>query len=121
VFNFLKNLLIRDVDEEIDSNRPNNFYSQEPFDLEVFKMDEVKVYALSTCIHCKNAKKYLDECGVKYNCVYVDELKGDTRKEVVKELKGHNPAVSFPTIVIKDKVVVGYHKDKIDKALKSED
>lgn len=80
-------------------------------------MDDVKVYALSTCIHCRNAKKYLDECGVKYNCVHVDELTGDDRKQVVSELKEHNPAVSFPTIVIKDTVVVGYHKDKIDKAL----
>ncbi len=92
-----------------------------PFDLEAFKMDDVKVYALSTCIHCRNAKKYLDECGVKYNCVHVDELTGDDRKEVVQELKGHNPAVSFPTIVIKDTVVVGYHKDKIDKAIGKED
>ncbi|QJB58504.1 glutaredoxin family protein [Pseudodesulfovibrio sp. zrk46] len=84
-------------------------------------MDDIKVYALSTCIHCRNAKKYLDECGVKYNCVHVDELTGDDRKEIVQELKVHNPAVSFPTIVIKDKVVVGYHKDKIDKALQGDD
>lgn len=92
----------------------------EPLDLEA-KMDDVKVYALSTCIHCRNAKKYLDECGIKYNCVHVDELKGEERKEVVKELKDYNPAVSFPTIVIKDTVVVGYHKDKIDKALEEVD
>lgn len=91
-----------------------------PFDKEAFHMDDIKVYALSTCIHCRNAKKYLDECGVKYSCVHVDELKGDDRKEIVKELKERNPAVSFPTIVIKDTVVVGYHKDKIDKALEKE-
>ncbi|MUM78391.1 glutaredoxin family protein [Pseudodesulfovibrio sp. F-1] len=80
--------------------------------------DDVKVYALSTCIHCRNAKKYLDECGIKYKCVHVDELTGDERKEIIKEVKGHNPAVSFPTIVIKDKVIVGFHKDQIDEALK---
>ncbi len=82
--------------------------------------DDVKVYALSTCIHCRNAKKYLDECGVKYQCVHVDELSGDERKQTVQEIKKLNPAVSFPTIVIKNKVVVGYHKDEIDKALKGE-
>lgn|GEM_PF-187981 len=91
-----------------------------PFDKEAFNMDDIKIYALSTCIHCRNAKKYLDECGVKYNCVHVDELVGDERKEIVQELKGHNPAVSFPTIVVKETVVVGYHKDKIDKALEKE-
>jgi glutaredoxin len=79
--------------------------------------DDVKVYALSTCIHCRNAKKYLDECGVKYDCVHVDELSGDARKKAVQEIKEHNPAVSFPTILIKDKVIVGYHKDQIDAAL----
>ena len=82
--------------------------------------DDVKVYALSTCIHCRNAKKYLDECGVKYQCVHVDELSGEERKKAVQEIKEYNPAVSFPTIIIKDKVVVGYHKDKIDEALKGE-
>jgi len=79
--------------------------------------EDVKVYALSTCIHCRNAKKYLDECGVKYQCVHVDELSGEERKQAVQEVKNYNPAVSFPTIVIKDKVVVGFNKDKIDAAL----
>lgn len=80
---------------------------------------DVNVYALSTCIHCKNAKKYLDECGVKYNCVYVDRLAGQERKDVIEKVKEYNPAVSFPTIVIEDSVVVGFNKDKIDKALDS--
>ena len=80
--------------------------------------EDVKVYALSTCIHCRNAKKYLDECGVKYQCVHVDELSGEDRKKAVQEVKEYNPAVSFPTIVINDKVVVGFNKDKIDSALK---
>ncbi|WP_207262176.1 glutaredoxin family protein [Desulfovibrio sp. Huiquan2017] len=83
-------------------------------------MNDIKVYALSTCIHCRNAKKYLDECGVKYECVHVDELTGDERKQAVKAVKEVNPAVSFPTIVIKDKVIVGFHKDQIDKALKED-
>lgn len=77
----------------------------------------VSVYALSTCIHCKNAKKYLDECGIKYNCIFVDRLKGQDRKDTIAQVKGHNPAVSFPTIVIDDSVVIGFNKEKIDKAL----
>ena len=90
------------------------------FDMEAFHMNDIKVYALSTCIHCRNAKKYLDECGVKYECVHVDELTGDERKQIVQEVKEHNPAVSFPTIVIRDKVIIGFHKDKIDDALKED-
>lgn len=116
---FIKNFFKGILDEEpMKPPEPaGSKQEKKPLDMEAFKMDDVKVFALSTCIHCRNAKKYLDECGVKYNCIHVDELSGNDRKEVVKELKEHNPAVSFPTIIIKDKVVVGYHKDKIDKAL----
>ncbi len=78
---------------------------------------DVNVYALSTCIHCKNAKKYLDECGIKYNCVFVDRLAGQERTDTIAIVKEHNPAVSFPTILIGDSVVVGFNKEKIDKAL----
>ena len=96
-------------------NQTNN-----KLDPEAFTMNDVKVFALSTCIHCRNAKKYLDECDVKYDCVHVDQLIGDERNDTMRELRGLNPAVSFPTIVIKGKVIVGYHKDKIDAALEGE-
>lgn len=78
----------------------------------------VKVYALSTCIHCKNAKAYLDECGVNYDCVHVDLLTGQERKDMIEEVRRHNASVSFPTLVIGSDVVVGFNKDKIDEALK---
>lgn len=82
-------------------------------------MSEVKVFALSTCIHCKHAKEYLDQCGVQYDCVHVDQLTGQERKDMIEEVRRHNGSVSFPTIVINGKVVVGFNKDKIDEALKS--
>lgn len=78
---------------------------------------KVKLYALSTCIHCKNTKAYLDQCGSNYECVFVDQLSGDERKKVIEEVKKLNPAVSFPTILIGDTVIVGFNKDKIDQAL----
>lgn len=81
---------------------------------------DVSLYALSTCIHCKKAKEYLEECGIKYNCVFVDSLEGDERKETIASIKKHNPAVSFPTIVIGADVIVGFNMDKIDKALEIE-
>ena len=79
---------------------------------------DVKIYALSTCIHCKKAKEYLDQCGVKYNCVHVDQLTGDERKAMVEEVKKHNPSVSFPTILIDGDVIVGFNQEKIDEALR---
>ncbi|MGD9505780.1 MAG: glutaredoxin family protein [Syntrophobacteraceae bacterium] len=79
--------------------------------------DNVKVYALSTCIHCRNAKEFLDQCQIGYDCVDVDKLTGDERKAIIEEVKELNPACSFPTIVIGNKVIVGFRQDEIKEAL----
>jgi len=78
---------------------------------------DVMLYALSTCIHCKNTKEYLDDCGVKYDCVEVDKLEGDERKNIIEEIKKVNPSCSFPTIIIGDKIIVGFRKEEIKEAL----
>ncbi len=79
----------------------------------------VLVYALSTCIHCKNAKKFLDDSDVAYEVVHVDSAQGEERKQLIDEVKKFNPACSFPTILIGDEpvVVVGFRKDQIKEAL----
>jgi glutaredoxin-like protein NrdH len=78
----------------------------------------VKLFALSTCIHCKNAKKFLDENNVPYDCIFVDTLTGDERKETIAEVKRHNPSTSFPTLVVNgDKVIVGFRQDEIKEIL----
>ena len=77
----------------------------------------VKLYALSTCIHCKNAKEFLDQCGIHPDCVDVDKLDVEKRKELLQEIKRINPECAFPTIVIGDKVIVGFKKDEIKEAL----
>ncbi len=77
----------------------------------------VMLYALSTCIHCRNAKEYLDQCSVPYEFTYVDKLTGDEKKAVVDKVRTLNSAVSFPTIVVGDQVLVGFNKDKLNAAL----
>ena len=77
----------------------------------------VKVYALTTCIHCKNAKAFLDEKHISYECVHVDQLQGDERKNTVEEIKKLNPKVSFPTICVGKDVIVGFNKDELITAL----
>ena len=81
--------------------------------------DNIKVYALSTCIHCRHAKDFLDKQGVAYDAVFVDKLTGDERTDTIAELKKYNPRASFPTIVFNggDKVVVGFIEEKIREAL----
>jgi len=80
--------------------------------------DKVKLYALSTCSHCKKTKELLQSQGVDYDATDVDQLEGEKRQEAIEEVKQHNPSLSFPTLVIGDKCIVGYKKDEIEEALK---
>ena len=79
--------------------------------------NSVKMYSLSTCSHCKATKRFLDECHVKYEFTDVDLLKGEERTAVLEDVKKLNPKCSFPTIIIGDKVIVGYKEDEIREAL----
>jgi len=79
--------------------------------------EPVKIYSLSTCSHCKATKKLLDECTVQYDFVDVDLTKGDERKAILEDVKKFNPKCSFPTVIIGEKVIVGYKEDEIKEAL----
>ncbi len=78
---------------------------------------DVKLYSLTTCIHCRDTKEFLDQCGVTYNCVYVDQLDPEKRKEVLMELKQLNPQCTFPTIIVGDKVIVGLKKEELKEII----
>ena len=78
---------------------------------------KVKMYSLSTCSHCRATKRFLGECGVKYEFTDVDLLNGDERKAILEDIRKFNPRCSFPTIVIGEKVIVGYKEDEIKGAL----
>jgi glutaredoxin len=77
----------------------------------------VKLYALSTCGHCRSTKSLLNELQVEYDCVEVDLCSGEERQAVIDEVRDLNPNLSFPTIVIGDTVIVGYKEAEIKKAL----
>ena len=78
---------------------------------------QVKLYSLSTCSHCKSTKKLLNECTVLYEFVDVDLLEGEERKAILDDVRKFNPKCSFPTIIIGDKVIVGFKEEEIKEAL----
>jgi glutaredoxin-like protein NrdH len=82
-------------------------------------MDQPKVflYALSTCGHCRNTKRLLDDNKVQYDFVDVDLLPKDEMNKVLDEVRKVNPQVAFPTLLIGDKVIVGYRELEILEAL----
>ena len=77
----------------------------------------VTMYTLSTCSHCRAAKKLLSDLGVEYEYTDIDLLSGSAREAAIAEVKKINPACSFPTIVIGGTVIVGNREDKIREAL----
>jgi len=78
---------------------------------------DVKIYSLSTCSHCRATKKFLGDCTIKYEFVDVDLLQGDERKAIIEDVKKFNPRCSFPTIIIGNKVIVGFKEKEIKEAL----
>jgi glutaredoxin len=81
------------------------------------KDHNVRIYALSTCMWCRKTKKLFEENSVEYEFEDVDLLQGEKRESMVAEVKQHNPNASFPTILVDDKVIVGYKEDELKEAL----
>ncbi len=80
-------------------------------------MAEVMLYTLSTCIHCRNLKKMLNDYHVRYDFRDVDLTNGDERQELIDAIKKINPNLSFPTLVVDGKVFIGFREQSIKEAL----
>lgn len=78
---------------------------------------DIKLYALSTCGHCRDCKALLAELGCQYTCVDVDQLDPAERRAVLAEVQAVNPRLSFPTLIIGNKVIVGFKKEEIEEIL----
>lgn len=77
----------------------------------------IRMYTLSTCGHCKSAKKFMLEHNIRYEFTDVDLLTGDDRKAVLDDLRQINPSCTFPTILIGDLVIIGFNEQKLLEAL----
>jgi len=78
---------------------------------------KVKIYTLSTCSHCKAAKKFLTENNIAFDATDVDLLQGAGREAALSEVVQYNPQRSFPTIIIGNKVIIGFKEHDIKEAL----
>ncbi len=85
------------------------------------KMEPTRItlYALQTCGLCKDTKNLLQAQRIVFRTVYVDMLVGETRNDTLRFLRRVNPSVSFPTVVVGDKTIVGFKPREIEAALQS--
>lgn len=77
----------------------------------------IMMFALSTCGWCKKTKRLLNELGVEYHYTDVDLLEGKKREEAMEEMERWNPKFTFPTLVVKNKCIIGYDEEKIKEAI----
>lgn len=80
-------------------------------------MAPCKLYSLSTCSHCRSCKKFLGECGIEYEFTDVDLLPEEEKKATLEEIKKLTSRCAFPTVVIGDKVIVGFRENELREAL----
>ena len=77
----------------------------------------VMIYTLSTCSHCRATKRFLDDNNIEYSYSDVDQLHGEERAAVLEEVKKVNPRLSFPTMIIGENVIIGFKENEIKEAL----
>ena len=81
----------------------------------------VMLYALSTCGWCQKTKKLLNDLGIEYYYLDVDQIAGDEKKIALKEVRRWNPNLNYPTLVIDDeKCIVGFKENEIREVLGGE-
>jgi glutaredoxin-like protein NrdH len=78
-------------------------------------MDRIKVFALSTCPYCHQARTFLTDSGVDFDVVEVDKLTGQERTDTIEEVKRISGGTSFPVVTDGTTVVVGFDKAGISR------
>ncbi len=76
----------------------------------------IRVYSTPTCPYCKMVKGYLDEKGVAYQDIDVSSDEAG-KEEMVKK----SAQMGVPVIDVHGTIIIGFDKEKIEKALKDND
>ncbi len=77
----------------------------------------IKIFTLSTCSHCKAAKKFLNDHSISYDFIDVDLLDAEEKTAVLDEVRKYNPKLTFPTILCGERVIIGFQDREIKEAL----
>lgn len=77
----------------------------------------VKIFTISTCFHCRSLRKMLDEHNISYEFTDVDLMPEEERESFLAELTKYNEKKSFPVIIIGNKAIVGFQAQVIRQEL----
>ncbi len=73
---------------------------------------KVIIYSTPTCPYCKQAKEYLRQKGIEYTDI---DISADEASQ--KEMMEKSGVMSVPVIDIEGTIVIGFDKEKINRAL----
>lgn len=73
---------------------------------------KVIVYSTPTCPYCKQIKAYLKEKGIEY-----DDIDVAANPDKAQEMIDKSGQMGVPVVMIGEEVIVGFDKEKINKAL----
>lgn len=63
----------------------------------------VLMYALSTCIWCKRAKRFLSNHRIEYEYIDVDLISQEDREHIERDIIDRGGHLLFPTIIVDNK------------------
>ena len=73
----------------------------------------VTIYTTNTCVYCSMAKDYFKKHDVKYT-----EINVEKSPEAAEEMIEKSGQMGVPVIDINGKIIVGFNRPEIEKALK---
>lgn len=80
--------------------------------------NNVKIFALSTCIWCKKTKQLMNDNDITYQYLDVDILDAVEKEAAVEEMKKYTSNISFPLVVINNETAIkGFQEKEIRSVL----
>ena len=80
--------------------------------------DKPIMYALTTCLHCKNTKKFLEENKFEVIVIHLDDYCDSDRSDLMEKVRKYNPRGTFPVVLMPNgKVIVGFRKVLLQEAM----
>jgi glutaredoxin len=80
-------------------------------------MPKVLMYTLSTCPWCRKTKQFFKDKNIPFDFVDYDVASDEEQDRIVADMRKHTSHISFPYVVIDDKVVQGYNPDKYEELI----
>lgn len=78
---------------------------------------QIRLFTISTCIHCRGLKKLLDDNSIPYEFTDVDLMTPEERESFIAAMIKYNSKKIFPVIFIGNKAIVGFQEQLIKKEL----